>query len=159
MRLERVGGDAGIVAPHLVQQHVAVDRPAEAVPQWMTVVDLQPGNARAWSNLGATLGLGGRPADAVAAYEKAVSLSTDPAERDDRLLRLAFAEVAADRPAAVGHLQEVAENVGPGRFQHAGAVGLLLLRLGRDAEARPWLERSRPGEPEYAEARARLGRM
>ena len=162
-RLEQAvaaGADDAETRALLAEALVAGGRPAEAVPQWMTVVDLQPGNARAWSNLGATLGLGGRPADAVAAYEKAVALSADPEEKDDRLLRLAFAEVAADRlEAAVDHLQEVADRAGPERFEHAGAVGLLLLRLGREAEAKPWLERSRPGEPEYAEAHRRLARM
>ena len=44
-------------------------------------------------------------------------------------------------------------------FPHSGALGLILVQLGRGAEARPWLARSGPAEPEYAEARRALAAL
>ena len=56
---------------------------------------------------------------------------------------------------AVRHLQEAATRQGAA-FAHSGALGLILVQLGRGEEARPWLARSAPGEPEYAQARRAL---
>lgn len=124
-----------------------------AAREWMELVRLQPANAVAWSNLGATLGRAGKSAEAVAAMEKAVELTPgDP----DRLTRLAFAEIDAGRLAeASGHLEEVADATGD-RFLHSGSLGLVLLRLGRPAEAIAWLARARAGQPDFAEARFAL---
>ncbi len=127
----------------------------EALDQWLELVRLQPWNPVAWSNLGATLGRSGRSADAVAAMEKAATLAPgDP----DRLIRLAFAEVDARRISdAVRHLAEAAEVSGEA-FEHAGTLGLLLEQTERAAEATQWLERSRPGQPDFAQARLTLAR-
>ena len=79
---------------------------------------------------------------------------------DPRLhVRLAFAEHGAGRlPEAVRHLQEAAARQGAA-FPHSGALGLILVQLGRGEEARPWLARSAPSEPDYAEARRALAAL
>jgi hypothetical protein len=91
----------------------------------------------------------------VAAFARAVALRpSDP----DLVTRLAFAEHAAGRTAeAAAHLAEAAA-LAPQSFAHAGALGVLLARLGRPG-ARDWLARSRPGEVDFAEARLQLARL
>ena len=123
----------------------------DAAAQWEEVVRLQPRRAEAWANLGSALGVAGKPKEAAAALALADELSPrDP----DLLARLAFAEFGAgDVEGAVRHLEEESEKRAPGDFRHAGALGILLVRLGRNDEARPFLARSGPAEPEYGEAR------
>jgi len=129
-------------------------RLGEAVSQWEEVVRLQPKRAEAWANLGSALGRSGKTKEAAAALAHAVELSPrDP----DLLARLAFAEFGAGEVAgAARHLREESERRAPGAFRHSGALGILLVQLGRTDEARPYLERSRPEEPEYAEASLQL---
>lgn len=132
-------------------------RHGEAVRRWRQLVELQPRRASAWSNLGASLGSVGHIEEAVEALRRAVELSPD---HSGRLARLAFAEYAAgDLVSAASHLEQVAKLAGRDAFPHAGALGLLRLRLGDTEAARRWLERSRRGEPEYAEARFELARL
>lgn len=132
-------------------------RHGEAVERWRGLVEIQPRRASAWSNLGASLGKAGRSEEAVEALRRAVELSPGNAER---LARLAFAAYAAgDLAAAAAHLERSAEFSGRDAFPHAGALGLLLVRLGDPEAARRWLERSRREEPEYAEARFELARL
>ena len=129
-------------------------RLGEAVAQWEEVVRLQPRRADAWANLGSALGRSGKTKEAAAALAHAVELSPrDP----DLLARLAFAEFGAgDVAGAARHLRDESERRAPGAFRHSGALGILLVQLGRLDEARPYLQRSRSEEPEYAEARLRL---
>ena len=76
------------------------------------------------------------------------------------MTRLAFAEHGNGRVEdAARHLGEAAEAAAPGEFRHSGALGLILLQAGRRDEARVWLARSRPSEPEYEEARRGLARL
>jgi len=129
-------------------------RHREAAGEWMEAVRLQPRRAAFWVNLGGSLGLAGETERAVEAFRRAADL-----EPDDPAfwIRLAFARHAAgDRSGAARDLARAAGLTGADAFPHAGALGLLLAGLDRPAEARPWLKRSRPGEPEYAEARYRL---
>jgi arylsulfatase A-like enzyme/Flp pilus assembly protein TadD len=133
----------------------ADDWPA-AAGEWMEVVRRQPGAARNWSNLGAALGRSGQVQRAVEALARAAELEGT----SDRLARLAFAEFAAGRlEDAARHLQEAAVEAGERGFRHAGALGLILARLKRPAEARSWLARAGRDEPEYAEARLALARI
>jgi predicted Zn-dependent protease len=74
-------------------------------------------------------------------------------------VRLAFAEHGAGRlDDAARHLEEAASRQGA-QFAHSGALGLILVELGRPAEAREWLARSAPSEPEHAEARRSLEKL
>jgi len=132
-------------------------RHAAAVAQWQEAVRLQPGRAEAWASLGSALGRSGKPEEAVKALARAVELEP----RNPRLLaRLAFAEHGDGRlDAAARHLREAAEASAPGEFRHSGALGLVLLLAGHQAEARVWLARSRPSEPEYEEARRALAKL
>jgi arylsulfatase A-like enzyme/Tfp pilus assembly protein PilF len=125
-----------------------------AADQWKEVVRLQPRRAEAWSRLGAALGLANRTDDAVRAFARAVELEPgDP----ELLARLGFAEHGAGRiDAAAARLKQAAAVSGKGGFAYSGSLGLLLLQLERPAEARGWLERSRPGEGDFAEAKLRL---
>jgi tetratricopeptide (TPR) repeat protein len=97
--------------------------------------------------------MAGRERDAAGALAQAVRLEP----RDARLLiRLAFAEHGAGRPAdAVRHLQAAAGLTGAA-FPHPAALGILLARLGRLDEARPWLAQATPREDDFAEARYQL---
>ncbi len=132
-------------------------RNADAARQWMEAVRLVPRDASAWVNLGGSLGLAGDRGRAAEAYRRAVELEPGDASLH---IRLAFAEHGAGDPAAaVRELSRAAELTGAEAFPHAGALGILLTDLDRPAEARPWLARSRPAEPEYAEARYRLARL
>lgn len=132
-------------------------RPAEAVAQWEEVVRLQPRRAEAWANLGSGLGRSGKPKEAAAALARAVELSPrDP----DLLARLAFAEFGAGNvEGAARRLREEEQARAPGDFRHAGALGILLARLGREGEALPYLRKCRPEEPEFGEARLNLATL
>ncbi len=128
-----------------------------AVEHWRELAAQRPRRARHWSNLGAALGRSGQAAQAVTALERALELEPEaPARR----ARLAFARHAAGDPGgAVRELSALAADLGPERFEHAGALGLLLLELGRLEEARPWLEASRPPEGDFPRARLALARL
>lgn len=131
-------------------------RADEAIDAWRQVVRLQPGNAQGWTRIGGALGRAGRVDEAVEALTKAAGLDEDdPAG----WTRLAFAEFAArDLPSAAEHLERAAD-LAPDGFAHAGALGLILDRLGRYDEALGWLDRSTSREPEYAEARYAAARI
>jgi arylsulfatase A-like enzyme/cytochrome c-type biogenesis protein CcmH/NrfG len=124
-----------------------------AVQHAMELVRLQPRGAANWVKLGTAFGMSRRVAEAVDAFERAVALEpNDP----QWLARLAFAQHAAGRrDAAIASLQRLAAMAGE-QFAHAGALGILLAQAGRHDEARPWLEKSRPEEGDYAEARRAL---
>lgn len=125
-------------------------RAGEAIEHWMEVARLQPRRVSAWSNLGAVLGLSGQPARAVAAYETAADLEP---ENPERWIRLGFAAFGAgDVSRAIGALERAARITTPEAFPHSGALGLLLLRAGRSADAEAWLERARPAEGDFPQA-------
>jgi arylsulfatase A-like enzyme/Tfp pilus assembly protein PilF len=150
VRLDPRGPDVRI---GLAEALSASGRHREAAAHWMEAVSLQPRRADLWANLGAALGSSGRTAEAVDAMKKAVELKPE----EPRLrIRLAFAEHGAGRlEDAASHLKEAADRQGA-RFAHSGALGLILLDLGRRDEAREWLARSGPGEPEHTAARRAL---
>ena len=153
VRLDPASPDARVALAEALSRS---GRHAAAVGHWMEAARLQPRRADLWANLGSALGASGRRKEAVDALARAVELKPgDPRLR----VRLGFAEHGAGRLAeAARHLQEAASLQGPA-FPHSGAVGLILVRLGRTEEARPWLERSAPSEPEHAEARRALARL
>jgi choline-sulfatase len=151
--LDPAGPDARVA---LAEALTASGHPAEAVPHWMEAARLQPGVADVWANLGSALGASGRDSDAADALARAVALRPDDPKLE---IRLAFAEYGARRlDDAARHLTEAAERLGAG-FPHSGALGLILVQLGRRDEARPWLARSGPAEPEFAEARRALAAL
>jgi choline-sulfatase len=153
VRLDPANPDARIALAEALSK---AGRHAAAVEHWMEATRLQPRRADLWANLGSALGASGRIKEAVAALARAVELKPE----DPRLyVRLAFAEHGAGNlPEAVRHLLDAAARQGPA-FPHSGALGLILVQLGRGKEARPWLARSAPSEPEYAEARRALAAL
>lgn len=141
----------------LAQALTRARRYEAAIEQWTEATRLQPRRAEAWANLGSVLGLSGKAQEAVSALAHAVELEpTNP-----RLLaRLAFAEHAAGRLADTArHLRTAAEASSAGEFSHPGALGLVLIQLGRPDEARRWLAASTAREPEFAEAHLELARL
>jgi tetratricopeptide (TPR) repeat protein len=153
VRLDPRGPDVRIA---LAEALSATRRHAEAVEHWMEATRLQPRRADLWANLGSALGASGKVKEATEALRHAVSLQPD----NPRLaVRLAFGEYAAgNKEDAVRHLAGAAGRQGAA-FPHSGALGLMLLELGRPGEARPWLERSGPSEPEHAQARRALSAL
>ena len=153
VRLDPANPDARIA---LAESLSAAGRHRDSLEHWMEAARLQPERPEVWANLGSALGASGRVKDAPPALARAVELKPD----DPRLrARLAFAEHAAGRlDAAARHLKEAAARQGT-QFAHSGALGLILVELGRPAEAREWLARSGPREPEHAEAMRALGKL
>ena len=128
-------------------------RAADAIPHAMEAARLQPRSSAAWGLLGTALGRERRVAEAVEALKRAVELEPGDAKL---LARLAFAEHAAGKiDDATLHLQRVAELEGEA-FTHSAALAILFDMRGRREEARQWLARARPTEPEYDEAQRRL---
>jgi arylsulfatase A-like enzyme/Flp pilus assembly protein TadD len=129
-------------------------RHADAAGEWREVIRLQPRRAEAWANLGSSFGRSGKTREAVSAMTRAAELSP---RNPELLARLAFAEYGAGQlEDAVRHLRAEADASKPDAFHHSSALGILLVRLGRADEARPWLLRSRPEEAEYGESRLDL---
>lgn len=127
---------------------------SEALGHWLELTRQQPRRLDVWTQLASTLGMSGSPEKAVEAFQQALRLEP---QRSDVLIKLAFAHHAARQPQqAVERLQEAVRLTGPRAFPHAGALGILMLRAGRGGEAVTWLERSRPTEGDYGEARFQL---
>jgi choline-sulfatase len=139
----------------LAQALLGAGRAREAADAYAALARLQPREPAHWVGLGNALGQARQQGSAVTAFARAVALRpSDP----DLVTRLAFAEHAAGRTAeAAAHLAEAAA-LAPNAFAHAGALGVLLARLGRPG-ARGWLAKSRPGEADFAEARLQLARF
>jgi choline-sulfatase len=139
----------------LAQALLGAGRAAEAADAYAELARLQPREPSHWVGLGNALGVARQQGSAASAFARAVALRpSDP----DLLVRLAFAEYAAGKTAeAAGHLTEAAA-LAPEAFAHAGALGIMLARLGRPG-ARSWLAKSRAGEADYGEARFELARL
>jgi len=133
------------------------EHPGRAAEEWREVVRLQPRRARAWANLGTALAAVGRAADALPALARAAALApADP----EILASVALTERAlGENRAALEHLQAAAALGPPDRFRLAATLGLLLRGIGRDAEARPWLERARPGDLDFEAAQDALAKF
>jgi tetratricopeptide (TPR) repeat protein len=126
-----------------------------AVAQWREVVRLQPRRGVAWANMATLLAALGRRDEARDAVDRA--LVAEP--RNPRLLVGVAQTLRAlgDDAAAAGHLATAAR-VAPAEFRHAGTLGALLLAQGRPEEARAWLARSRPEDPDWADGQLALAR-
>ncbi len=128
-----------------------------AVEQWRELVAQRPREASFWVGLANALGRSGQAAGAVTALEQALRLQ--PSDGDLRV-RLAFALHGAGRASeAAEQLRRAARSAGPAGFAHSGALGLLLARLGRPDEARPWLAAARSSEGDFGDARVQLARL
>lgn len=125
----------------------------EALPEWMETVRLQPKKLEAWSNLGSVASWAGDPESAISAYRKALELAPD----DPAVLgNLGEAERQANRPSeAVTYLLQAAEHEGDDT-KRAARIALLLVELGRIDDSRPWLDRARPGDDDFAIAHIRF---
>jgi choline-sulfatase len=140
----------------LAQALSRLGRHERAVAQWTELTRMQPRHAPHWVALGSSLGLSNQPARAATAFTRAVEL--EPGDPELRV-RLAFALDAAGRDAEAVERLKQASALAPARFGHPGALGLLLVKLGRGAEARSWLAKSRLPEADFAEARFQLAAL
>lgn len=125
----------------------------EALPHWMEAARLMPTRVEAWSNLGSTALWSGATERALVAYRTALELAPDDAAVVGNLAE-------AERQA--GQFESAAEHlIAAARFEGAGThraarIGLVLARLGRDDEARDWLQRAKADDDDFAESRLRL---
>jgi choline-sulfatase len=141
----------------LALAYVRLQRLEAAAEQLAALTRLQPRRPEHWLRLGAVLGQSGRAGDAAAAMAQAAALAPDDAATQIRWGFAAFG--AGDVPQAIAALERGAALTGPEAFPHAAALGILLLRAGREDEAVPWLARCQVREPEFAEARMELARV
>jgi predicted Zn-dependent protease len=128
----------------------------QSAEAWQQVIRLQPRRREAWIGLANALGMAQQPKEAVLALEGWLAVSPDDL---DALLRLAFARVGAGETEGAARDLEVVERRQGGAFQHSGALGILLVRLGQEQTALSWLRRSRPGEGDFVAARVALARI
>jgi len=126
-----------------------------AIEEWREVVRLQPRRGVAWSNLASLLAALGRRDEAKQMLARAVEVEP----QNPRVLTgVAETErLLGEHEAAAKHLIEAAR-VAPDEFRLAATLATLLLEQGRREEARAWLGRSRPEDPDYADGRLALAR-
>lgn len=124
-----------------------------AVSVWENAVARDPGNARAWNNLGLALSDSDRPAEGESATARALSLRPDYADAwynlgtlQGRDGRLASAEESLRRALALR----------PDRATTHGNLAVVLARRGRPAEARRHYEEAIRLRPDYPAANFNL---
>ncbi|MBZ0111501.1 MAG: sulfatase-like hydrolase/transferase, partial [Thermoanaerobaculia bacterium] len=128
---------------------------AQSADAWQEVVRLQPRRREAWIGLANALGLSKRPKEAVLAFDGWLEIQPEDA---DVVVRAGFARVSSGDLAGAAKDLEAAASLQGESFQHSSVLGILLVRLGRDREAAPWLRRSRSSEADFVEGRLALAR-
>jgi tetratricopeptide (TPR) repeat protein len=125
-----------------------------AIPSAQRAIEIHPGYAEAWNELGRARATRGDPAGAVAALERAVALSPGWAEAWSHLGR-AFADAGAHgRSLAAFETARAVEPASPGH--HFGA-GLALQRLGQLDDAAEAYAAALRLRPDHAPALTNLG--
>ncbi|MGB0134179.1 sulfatase-like hydrolase/transferase [Dokdonella sp.] len=128
----------------------------EAAEQWMETVKLQPRRAAAWGNLALVLSTMNRDEEARSAINTALEIEPD----DVRLLQnLAIQQRKEGLKADMIHTLERAAAVGGEEFTLEALYGLELYDQGRVNDARQWLLKVEPNEPNFAESRFRLAQI
>ncbi len=126
----------------------------QAVAGWNKAIQLSPGEALPYNNLGIALAETGRNAEAISAYEKAVELSPDYSEA---LNNLGEALTRADRvDEAITRFQKALE-LNPRYASAHSNLGIALARKGRIAEAIPEFEQALEYKPGNADVHNNLG--
>jgi tetratricopeptide (TPR) repeat protein len=120
-----------------------------AVPLLQEVLRLEPGHARAHSQLGSYYASSGKRDEAVE-HLKAV-VRCDPNDSSG-LARLAWMELVADRPEQAADLCAQADRVEPGRAATYDLWGVALLKQERWAEAEGQFRKALAGLPTHAAA-------
>ena len=98
-----------------------------AVASLRRALELQPGSARAWRELGATLASLGQDADAIAALDRALAIDPDEASALGSMGRVLFVRQARFREAAEWFQRALEKNANAGwyRLQLAHCAALL----------------------------------
>lgn len=135
----------------------AVGKDDEAAREWRMLTELEGSGAQVWINLATSLGRVGKEVEATRALEEAASRAP---HRLDLLIRLAQIELTGGNLASGANwLRQASERSDGGEFGHNSTLGLVLIRLGREREARIWLRKSEPREGDFARGRFELAAL
>lgn len=127
---------------------------ADDLSIWQNAVEVDPGNARAWNNLGVGLGDRGEHAAAIVAYRQAIELKPRYAAAYDNL---------GSSLGILGRPQEAAEafrkaiELRPGMINAHYNLGAALEAMGRAAEALPHYAKALELDPNFVEAHEGVG--
>ncbi len=133
----RSGDDSADVLTELAQVYLGLNRPDQARPLFLAVVDLSPTAATSWFNLGLFELQNRRPADAVSALRRATTI--DPSYGD--AWNALGAALAATDPRNAVDAWRHAEQLLPGDYDLLFNLGMTLADSGQPKEALPYLQR------------------
>ncbi len=127
---------------------------------FLTVLDLDPRDARAENNLGLVLQSEAKPDEAMAAYRKAMEWQAGGAHQSEQpFLNLGSLLLELDRAGeAIAPLEKAAE-LGPDNGSCHLKLGTAYLRVNRLLEAQRELEKAKRLEPENAAIHYQLARV
>jgi tetratricopeptide (TPR) repeat protein len=155
--LDRTNSDAWY---YLGRAYYTKSRIPEARKAFLTVLDLNPRDARAENNLGLIFESSGEPAAAIEAYRKAIAWQEEnhhPSEQPYVNLGNLLMEQGRAPEAAV-FLEKAVALAPENAFCHM-TVGVYYRKIGRLQPARSELERATQLDPENAVAHYQLGRL
>jgi tetratricopeptide (TPR) repeat protein len=148
-RARRIDPASSEAKLHLALHHLRQRRPELAEPLFEQVLAVESDRLLALDGLAGIRARQKRLAEAAALYERAVSLSREPAPFLVALSRTRA--LMGDAPAAVAALERARTELGR-EFRNDLELGALHLALGRNVEARDELDRVPPSHPGYAMA-------
>lgn len=128
----------------------------EAMAAYQQAIALDPLSADAHNNLGVVLGGRSRPDEAMAAFRRAIELDPRHAEAYHNLGNVLHARAAYDQAAEA---YRASTQMAPARSRAYGSLAVLLMRQGRQAEARSVIEEwlaLKPGDPAAKHLRAAI---
>ena len=155
--LDRTNKDAWY---YLGRAYYTKSRIIEARKAFLTVLDLDPRDARAENNLGLIFESSGEPAAAIEAYRKAIAWQEEnhhPSEQPYVNLGNLLMEQGGEAEAA-GPLEKAVALAPENAFCHM-MLGIHYRKIGRLQPARRELERAAQLDPENAVAHYQLGRL
>ncbi len=127
---------------------------AESIAEWRKAIELSPGEALPYNNLGFALAETGKLDEAVRAFEKALELNPEYPEAHNNL---GEALARKEMPLMARSHFERALKLNPEYASAHSNLGSILMRQGEPAEAIPHLQRAIEAKPESAEAHNNLG--
>jgi tetratricopeptide (TPR) repeat protein len=134
------------------------NRPAEAMSRYRAVVARWPQHAGAWYNLGVLERRASLYADALASYQRAISLGIPRAEEVHLNRGVIFSDILGDYPAAVRELRQ-ALDLNPAYWPAVLNLANLYEDLGKRPEASALYARILENQPQAYEALARFANM
>jgi tetratricopeptide (TPR) repeat protein len=123
---------------------------------WADTIDHNPDCWLAWYNLGVIKGDQGRPAEAMADYERTLALNPRNAEALNNMGQIEFSQGRYERAREL-YLQSLAIN--PGNPMCHNSMGTLFIRMGEKEKARKEFQKAVELDPCFTTARNNLGLM